>query len=684
MERKTPKSLHFIQGRHSLFRFIALLMFLIIAVSGAWADDNGLFDQPKKAFTWEARTPGLIHLKLLMSHHDSGHYLKESYFYLLDDKGNKIQFLYATEELSTTPGQVRGIYRNMISDGSRMFMTNGTDYAPKWYIDTSDSRHYSLRDGDGPGYIEIDWYWPTSFAGKKYTWGVEGGWLYGGSAYAQVIGTIEFDEINFNTFDPVVTANDEDLGTVSVPFMCDKPINSVKGTYTDTNGTQRTMTETLPAKTYNGFLRLPACDAHKDFTITANLLTGTWSDAHDSEPDHSTGDITVNVGNAALIHAPRYFKTKVLDDRNASVELSWQLDNTDQDDVLDGDVFEIQRSLTGRVEDFETIGQEFFDSKQTSYTYTDSLLLSALTPELVDTALSIPNVRYRVRRAATSLWGWDRNPTAVYESPRFPSLQLLRVEYPSAYWDNKDEHIAGISWSYNASTYHSYYVWDDRATMTLRMILKNRNDEVVDTINRILTREEIFAKKLTLELTRSCVKYEFALVVDAGSSPVGGATGAVFVEVKNDEDWNSVVQRVNNGETKLNILLSYSPTVSMDGGLLGTSNHPFEGHIDGNGEHFNCSGDTSRQPAAPVSFAANGAVIRNVDVWNTITTSTKYAGSIVGTVAGGTVYLENNSSQAIILSNLIGDGTHGGLVGLVNDGTSLIARNFDFTGAFFG
>ena len=69
---------------------------------------DGLFDTPKQAFTYEAKTPGLIHLKILVSHASAGRYLKEARFYVKDKDGNKTYFLYANETNSNTSGIVTG------------------------------------------------------------------------------------------------------------------------------------------------------------------------------------------------------------------------------------------------------------------------------------------------------------------------------------------------------------------------------------------------------------------------------------------------------------------------------------------------------------------------------------------------------------------------------------------------
>jgi hypothetical protein len=60
--------------------------------------------------------------------------------------------------------------------------------------------------------MEIDWYWPTDFAGKKYTWGVEGK-LYNAGNYSKEIGTIEFEDITFDTFDAILGVDEGDEGS---------------------------------------------------------------------------------------------------------------------------------------------------------------------------------------------------------------------------------------------------------------------------------------------------------------------------------------------------------------------------------------------------------------------------------------------------------------------------------------
>ena len=586
---------------------VLIMLTLLCSMLQASRATNGLFDTPKQAFTYEAKTPGLIHLKILMSHASASCYLKESYFYVKDKDGNKTNFFYATETNSNTSGKVIGTYRNEYSDNSTMFMTNGTDGEPKWLIKSTNTQHESLRDGTNPGYMEIDWFWPAEFAGKKYTWGVEGKLYNNGNtiSYSKEIGDIDFEEISFETFDAIIGTNQGEEGCVTIPFMSDKPINWVEGKWTDAYGNERKVKETLPEKTYNGFLRIPACEVHKGLVLVANLTTASWKDERSGDPDHNESCISKTVGDVPMLHAPRAFNAETVYDGKGSVLLTWRVDDMDQTDIIDGDVFQIQRSLTGRMEDFEDLILDVFDSKQSTYSYKDSLLVEALKQEHVDAELNIPIVRYRIRRASTSQWGWINNPTVAYEQPQFRSMRLLKPKDLKSEWLNKDEYTVKLTWDYETSTRDVYYLWDDRAEMSLQTILYNRNGVVLDTLNHVLTTEERNAKNLQVNLTRSCAYYVFQISVDGKNSPIAKPTGDLYVKIRTDEDFKNFANRVNNGENTLNAILLNS--VSADNTIIGTNKEkPYCGVFEGNGCKFYYDISGTSEALAPFKYTGDG------------------------------------------------------------------------------
>ncbi len=655
---------------------VLIMLTLLCSMLQASRAANGLFDTPKQAFTYEAKTPGLIHLKILMSHASANCYLKESYFYVKDKDGNKTNFFYATETNSSTSGKVIGTYRNEYSDNSTMFMTNGTDGEPKWLIKSTNTQHESLRDGTNPGYMEIDWFWPAEFAGKKYTWGVEGKLYNNGNtiSYSKEIGDIDFEEISFETFDAIIGTNQGEEGCVTIPFMSDKPINWVEGKWTDAYGNERKVKETLPEKTYNGFLRIPACEVHKGLVLVANLTTASWKDERSGDPDHNESCISKTVGDVPMLHAPRAFNAETVYDGKGSVLLTWRVDDMDQTDIIDGDVFQIQRSLTGRMEDFEDLILDVFDSKQSTYSYKDSLLVEALKQEHVDAELNIPIVRYRIRRASTSQWGWINNPTVAYEQPQFRSMRLLKPKELRSEWLNQDDYTVKLTWDYEASDNDVYYLWDERAEMSVQTILYNRKGAVLDTLNHVLTTEERNAKTLQVNLTRSCAYYVFQISVDGKDSPIAQPTGDLYVKIRSEEDFIDFANRVNNGENTLNAILLDS-SIRTDNVIIGNNkDKPYCGVFEGNGNsiYYTISGST--EALAPFQYTGDGFRLRNTSFRTTINTSKKFASNMVGEHVGGLGMIEHCFNDGKINSSINGDGSHGTVVGIVDAGAMYINK----------
>jgi hypothetical protein len=124
------------------------------------------------------------------------------------------------------------------------------------------------------------------------------------------------------------------------------------------------------------------------------------------------------------------------------VNLQWKIADVGYKDALDGDIFLIERSLTGKTEDFTMLETYIpFDGSKEEYSFRDSLLVAALTPELIDKSLGIPLVRYRVSRASTQqMWGMDKNPTVAYVQPQFATLALLTPQNAKAEWSDRNEY----------------------------------------------------------------------------------------------------------------------------------------------------------------------------------------------------------------------------------------------------
>ena len=83
-----------------------------------------------------------------------------------------------------------------------------------------------------------------------------------------------------------------------------------------------------------------------------------------------------------FVHSPHDFSATPANDGKGSVNLKWKIDYPDEEDFIEtGDMWLIQRSITGRDEDFVDLTSIMFDRKSESYEYKDSTVLEALTAD---------------------------------------------------------------------------------------------------------------------------------------------------------------------------------------------------------------------------------------------------------------------------------------------------------------
>lgn len=221
-------------------------------------------------------------------------------------------------------------------------------------------------------------------------------------------------------------------GTVKIPITSDMPMLWIEGSYTNEDGAKVSVGRTeLKKDSYVGFLSLPATEAHRDLTIKVKLKVGSVTLAYDPKMD-------------AVIHNPRQLRAEMMDDPSkgltdaGAVMLQWVTKEPEYKDVMEGDVFSVMRSLTGKKEDMENIGSVDVDNKLSTYAFKDSTLISALEAAHIDKNVGIPLVRYCVVRGSTQqLWGFDKNTTVAYVQPQMATLSLLEPVDAKAVWSNE-------------------------------------------------------------------------------------------------------------------------------------------------------------------------------------------------------------------------------------------------------
>ena len=146
------------------------------------------------------------------------------------------------------------------------------------------------------------------------------------------------------------------------------------------------------------------------------------------------------------------------------------------------------------------------------------------------------------------------------------------------------------------------------------------------------------------------------------------ATGRYLLNT--EEDFVAFANLVNSGKTNINAIMYRDIDISAVKVMIGnTSECAYKGTFDGNGHTLTVGYSTSEQVTAPIRYAA-GATIKNLHVAGTIyKEKKKHVGGLVGK-AYGTNHIINCRSSVDIQANTDGDGSHGGFLGDLRDGTT--------------
>jgi hypothetical protein len=111
--------------------------------------------------------------------------------------------------------------------------------------------------------------------------------------------------------------------------------------------------------------------------------------------------------------------------------------------------------------------------------------------------------------------------------------------------------------------------------------------------------------------------------------------------------------------------------------MVGTSSYKFQGYFFGNGHTLTVNLSSSAEFCAPFCYA-EGATIIGLHTAGTVTTNSfKYGSGLIGEAATN-VTIRNCWSSVTIVSDVSGDGTHGGFIGV--SGANVVIKNSLFDG----
>ena len=440
-------------------------------------------------------------------------------------------------------------------------------------------------------------------------------------------------------------------GKLVVPWIIGtNKVKKVQVIYADANNKQKT--ETIPDTVPQGLLPIDATVPHRSFHLKV--------DYYDSEGKLVKGNMS-EPESLPMVHAPINFTATPQDDGTGSVLLTWDTDCFNDEDLLDGDLFEIERSITGREEDFSSIGSEMFDTNLNTYSFKDSTILASLNKDFLDENGMYSKITYRIRRGATLTWGWGKNnPTVAIASATMGDMRLLEPVNAQSDWASESNRTVKVTWDYKKSTKQYWYVWDERAKMRLKVNMYNRADQPVDSIVYTLTAKEIKEKTKTITLLRPCVKYDLQLEVIKNDFPVNSSYR--YVKISSASDWDELVSMSSkNVDERYNVVLENDIELVDIVYQLGRT-VPFRGFINGNGHTIKVNNFT------PISQTYNAFI-------NDIKISTYYDVSLGIQAVSFVDKATNTTFENCVVSTRIDNGIELQSAGFVNDGNGVSIKN---------
>ena len=480
------------------------------------------------------------------------------------------------------------------------------------------------------------------------------------------------DDVNFETYDIVPGTEDDEKGMLKIPFSCDQAVKYLDVTYTNENGQTKSIHMDCKDNTYAGFILVPATEQHKSMTIKAKLLVGSVTKKVDDKND-------------AVLHNPRKLSAQMLDFKTNNkledagvVEVKWEVDAPEYNDAIESDQFTVMRSLTGSDDDMESIGSMSYESGTASYTFRDETLMSALTAAQLDGSTAVPQVKYRVVRAATlQLWGFSNTTASAQTTCTLPMLHLLRVKDYQTAWADQTARTVKVTWQYAEE---AGAVWDDRAKMNIVVSSTNREGAAVNTNIFPITEAEMTAREKVIQLDRSCVDYSIVLDVERGESVL--PVEAPYFEIRTAEDWATFCQKIIDSGGK-NVNASLLADISV-GGMAGiNSDKPYRGTFEGNG-HTLTVNITGKERFTAIFRYVGNSTFRNLHLAGSVESSQMYATGLVGEIkVNSAVTIENCQSSVNLTCTGGGDKTMSGFVGRLEN-ASLTISNCKFDGSFDG
>lgn len=416
---------------------------------------------------------------------------------------------------------------------STIIVTNTYDGEPERI--TADGQWHEVwlkRDGteDWTTYLEFDYVEPVEYANKTY-------WVGNSVHYRR--NDSKCRDSRTRTLAKITGGNPDPAAQLQTPFLYVLNENGTAGygkiaiPYVSVqqpyrywlNGTG----DPIPCEDRAGMILVNSDDVVRSFYIT---MEAQRSQDPDSALIQRSNTVTIPAYHQIrdfAIDGVKYQEENMWFKDYRWKQLTWKIYYPDEQELMEGDMFEIQRAYKADYSDAETIGliPMAYDSLTTdsttnrqTYTYIDSVPGAWWNP--VENSYQI---YYRIRRASSAQWEWDTNPFATslsYYPEREYSPLMFEADASKTYYrladDFETSHKVNISLRVfnrfknparsEAEPGFNYYYLDPKQRFVVRKIMTELND----TIEIDVPRDSVLSVLRAVQFNPDATAYQTGLI----------------------------------------------------------------------------------------------------------------------------------------------------------------------------
>ena len=421
-----------------------LFIFALLAVSlNTKADSGAWYFTESKGFTWMTVGDCEIEYSIPVFIWDSSSNdaVTWGYIYVTPEGESETSILYYAYDSSrdqdkpvTFKASAEGEYK-IVNTTSGLVAFTRNNGSVSWVLkrDADDDDHHTAK---------IRWKVPYQWRGKKLKMRVK--FRYDDRfSHSEV--EHKFDDYDcpqpigssITLMDPMLAFDKSSAGYIMIPWYAQlKTLSDAKLTLIDA-ATGHVTIKKVETSSLSGYVNVPMERPYSSVILRGKAVA--------SDGTQIPNELSSNPISVPMLHTPTALTATMRND--GKVVLKWQVDLPELGDIMENDMFDIQRNMTGNTDpndaSWVTIAQELYERNKVSYEIQDSTLLDGYQGKPVS---------YRVRRQATTLWGWT--PAAKYAQVQIPAVLSLfginnaTVTRSTTEW-NDDVHKANFVFNFS-------------------------------------------------------------------------------------------------------------------------------------------------------------------------------------------------------------------------------------------